>query len=122
MPAVLYVDDSSDDLFYARYTRDKWQLEIDLTCLSTTQAAQEALEALLADGRPLPDILIVDLYMPLDSGISLISRLRADNRFKAMRLGVCSGSDAREDHDRAMAAGADFYVEKPLDLKSVASR
>ena len=122
MPAVLYVDDSSDDLFYARYTRDKWKLDIDLTCLSTTQAAQEALEAMLVDGRPLPDILIVDLYMPLDSGISLISRLRADSRFTAMRLGVCSGSDAREDHDRAMAAGADFYVEKPLDLKSVASR
>jgi CheY-like chemotaxis protein len=36
-----------------------------------------------------------------------------------MRLGVCSGSDAAEDRERALAAGADFYLEKPLDFASI---
>jgi CheY-like chemotaxis protein len=36
-----------------------------------------------------------------------------------VRLGVCSGSDAAEDRERAFAAGADFYLEKPLNFTAI---
>jgi CheY-like chemotaxis protein len=63
--------------------------------------------------------VIADLYMPLDSGSALIAQLRRDDRFSAVRLGVCSGSDAAEDRERAFAAGADFYLEKPLNFTAI---
>jgi CheY-like chemotaxis protein len=65
----------------------------------------------------LPQCLVVDLYMPFDSGLALIATLRADARFASMRLGVCSGSDAVSRSSARLASGADFYLEKPLDLE-----
>ena len=119
MPILFYVDDSRDDLFYIDYIRKKQKVDVDLFCFSTAQSAFEALEERLERGEGVPDILIADLYMPLDSGSGLIARLRGEERFSAMRLGVCSGSDAAEDRERALAAGADFYLEKPLDFASI---
>lgn len=119
MPSLFYVDDSRDDLFYLDYIKRKQQVDVDLFCFSTADAAFEALQTSLEAGDAMPDILIADLYMPLDSGSGLIERLRRDERFAAMRLGICSGSDAVEDRERALAAGADFYLEKPLDFAGI---
>jgi CheY-like chemotaxis protein len=119
MPAVFYVDDSRDDLFYAEYICRKQQPDIDLTCFSTSQAAFEALRTRQAEGVALPDLLIVDLYMPLDSGLVLVARLRSDRHFASLRIAVCSGSDAEADRERALASGADLYVEKPISLSAL---
>jgi CheY-like chemotaxis protein len=116
MPALFYIDDSRDDLFYVDFIRKRRKLALEMVCFSTTQAALEVLEEREAAGQELPQLLIVDLYMPLHGGLSLIRKLRGDGRFSHMRLGVCSGSDADEDRSRALAAGADFYIEKPIDL------
>jgi DNA-binding response OmpR family regulator len=119
MPTIVYVDDSRDDLFYLDYIRKKQQIDVDLFCFSTAETALEALKQRVAEGWAPPELLIADLYMPLDSGIGLVSRLRGDDRFSAMRLAICSGSDADEDRARALDAGADFYLEKPLDLAAI---
>ncbi len=119
MPILFYVDDSRDDLFYLDYIRRKQQVDVDLFCFSSAPAAFEALEARLEKAEGAPDMLIADLYMPLDSGSALIAQLRRDDRFSAVRLGVCSGSDAAEDRERAFAAGADFYLEKPLNFTAI---
>ncbi len=119
MPAVFYVDDSHDDLFYAQYVCRKQGGDIDLHCFATADEAMAALKTLHTQGQSLPQCLVVDLYMPFDSGLALISTLRADARFSSMRLAVCSGSDATTDRQRALGSGADFYLEKPLDLNAV---
>ncbi|PDT18424.1 hypothetical protein CO670_03155 [Rhizobium sp. J15] len=119
MPTLFYVDDSRDDLFYLDYISRKQQIDVDLFCFSTAETAFEALERRVAEGKSPPDLLIADLYMPLDSGVGLMNQLRRDDRFKAMRLAICSGSDADEDRARALEAGADFYLEKPLDLAAI---
>lgn len=116
MPTIFYIDDSRDDLFHADYVSRKRRQDIDLVCFLTADDAMAALENLFERGKELPRLLVVDLYMPLDSGLQLITDLRADPRFSLMSLGVCSGSDADEDRLRALSAGADFYLEKPADL------
>ncbi|ABC89443.1 putative two-component response regulator protein [Rhizobium etli CFN 42] len=119
MPTIVYVDDSRDDLFYLDYIRKKQQIDVDLFCFSTAETALEALKQRVAEGWAPPELLVADLYMPLDSGIGLVSRLRGDDRFRTMRLAICSGSDADEDRARAFEAGADLYLEKPLDLAAI---
>ncbi len=119
MTAVFYLDDSRDDLFYAQYVCRRKRPDIVLSCFQTADTAFDALSLSAADGAALPALLIVDLYMPVDSGIGLITRLRADHRFASMRIAVCSGSDAKADRERALACGADLYVEKPIDLSAL---
>jgi CheY-like chemotaxis protein len=119
MPAVFYVDDSRDDLFYAQYVSRRERPDIALYCFQSADAAFEALCVSAAEGLALPALLIVDLYMPVDSGVGLVTRLRADHRFASLRIAVCSGSDATADRERALACGADLYVEKPIDLSAL---
>ena len=119
MPVIFYIDDSRDDLFYLDYLRKKQGGAVSLFCFTTAEAAFIALEQRLAERTALPDLLVADLYMPLDDGLALVERLRADSRFKSMRIAVCSGSDAEEDRQRAQAAGADIYLAKPLDFSAV---
>ncbi|PKA41000.1 response regulator [Rhizobium sullae] len=119
MPVIFYIDDSRDDLFYLDYIRKKERIAVDLFCFTTAEAALTALEQRFAKSAALPDMLIADLYMPLDSGLALVARLRMEARFIPIRLCVCSGSDAEEDRERALAAGADSFLQKPLDFAAI---
>jgi CheY-like chemotaxis protein len=67
----------------------------------------------------LPQLLIVDLYMPLDSGLALIATLRADDASHP-----CGSASAPARMPSSIASvrwpsGADFYLEKPIDLGAV---
>jgi DNA-binding response OmpR family regulator len=62
----------------------------------------------------LPDLVILDVSMPLMSGLDVCAELRADPRTEGMRIVLLSAGA----HDRAitagLAAGADRYVSKPF--------
>ena len=108
---VLVVDDVSDIRLSCRFMLETGGFRV--------LDAPDVRNALRCLDREKVDVLLTDLYMPLDSGSGLIARLRQDDRFSTMQLGVCSGSDAVEDRERALAAGADFYLEKPLDFARI---
>lgn len=59
------------------------------------------------------DMFIIDLFMPHVRGDDLIKRLRRDPRHSSIPVLVISaGGD--EGRERALSAGADFYLEKPI--------
>ena len=66
MPLIFYIDDSKDDLFYLDYMRRKNVLKADLVTFSQPQEPWEMLQPRHGKGQPIPDLLIADLYMPLD--------------------------------------------------------
>lgn len=115
MPLIFYIDDSKDDLFYLEYIRRKGDFEADLVCFQEPQAAWKVLEERHQQSQPMPDLVIADLYMPLDGGLEFIRKMRSDDRFSGLRIAICSGSDADEDRLRSLAAGADLYLGKPLN-------
>ncbi len=92
MLTLFYVDDSRDDLFYLDYIRRKQRIDVALFTFSSADATFAALEQCVNGGKAVPDLLIADLYMPLDGGVGLIARLREDERFSPMRLGISRSS------------------------------
>jgi CheY-like chemotaxis protein len=74
---------------------------------------QEALRFIQAN--PV-DLLLLDLMMPVMSGIELLKILRRDRRFARMPVVVYSASDEATHRDEAMAAGAtDYFVKSHID-------
>jgi signal transduction histidine kinase/ActR/RegA family two-component response regulator len=106
--AVLVADDERDSL------------ELVLQVLSETgarvQAAASGEEALRAIGRERPDILISDIGMPLMDGFELIRRVRGlrDPRAAGVPAIALTAFSRREDQQRALEAGFDEYMAKPL--------
>jgi PAS domain S-box-containing protein len=60
-----------------------------------------------------PDLVTVDLRMPVVDGLALVEILKHDPDTRKTPVVVLSLSDAR---DRAMAVGADAYLAKPIEI------
>jgi two-component system OmpR family response regulator len=85
-----------------------------------TATAQDGMSALTAIRNQKPDLLIVDINMPLMDGFELIERLRSlgDNT-PALML---SARADRIDVTRGLTLGADDYVTKPFGLEELLLR
>lgn len=107
---VLVVDDEKD-------VRDLMRLVLESRGASvrTASSTRDALHA-VRDRRP--DVILADLRMPEEDGYALIHQLReregegADSRLPAIAVTAYASTSDRE---RAMVAGFDWHVTKPLD-------
>jgi CheY-like chemotaxis protein len=77
---------------------------------------REALE--LIHSRP-PDLVFLDLQMPVQDGFSVICELRNDDRFQELPVIAITASAMIGDRERAIAAGFNSYISKPIDLCAV---
>jgi CheY-like chemotaxis protein len=68
--------------------------------------------ALLADHNP--QIAFVDMTLPERSGIELVSYVRSQARFKAMKLVVVTAN--RQMQDSAEQLGVDLFLLKPVSI------
>ena len=62
------------------------------------------------------DLVFLDLQMPLQDGFSVIRELRNDARFRGLAVVAVTASAMLGERDRALAAGFDSYIAKPIDL------
>jgi CheY-like chemotaxis protein len=61
------------------------------------------------------DLLISDANMPHFSGFELIQTLRRNSRYENMSIAMLTGLRERKDIDKALKAGVDDYIVKPID-------
>jgi uncharacterized protein (TIGR02266 family) len=78
--------------------------------------AEEAWEIL---HRERPDVVITDLSMPGMGGDDLCRRIKLDADLRRTPVVIVTGRDAGEEHERAVRAGADDVVEKPINRVSL---
>ena len=84
-----------------------------------TETASNGLEALAVSARFKPDVVILDIEMPLMDGFQAARCLR-DRSNGAHQILVAVTAIACEDAGaRTKASGFDFYMSKPADLAKV---
>jgi CheY-like chemotaxis protein/anti-sigma regulatory factor (Ser/Thr protein kinase) len=69
--------------------------------------------------RVRPDIAFIDIGLPGLDGYEVARRIRAEERSEAMRLIALTGYGQPEDRRRALDAGFDDHVVKPMDLDAL---
>ncbi len=82
-----------------------------------TRSAGSATEGMACLHTFQPQVLVSDLAMPGEDGLTFIRRVRAlpADRGGAVPAVALSAHVYREDQDRALAAGFDAYLSKPVD-------
>ena len=104
---ILIVDDYPDALdIWALYLRSMGYL---------VSTASNGAEAIAAAERLLPDLIVLDLELPLVSGFDAAKHLRANPLTAAIPLIAATGYSHRGQLDRAREAGFDQIVIKPTD-------
>lgn len=66
-----------------------------------------------------PDLIILDLNMPLKNGISCLHEIKSRTKFNSTRVGMYSTSSFKKEIDICYELGADFYLVKPICYASI---
>jgi len=81
---------------------------------------QMALDMLAAMREP--DLMLVDVMMPHVDGLVLVSKLRAEKRFKSVPVIFLTGLDSPRDVVQGINAGARHYVTKPFKIHDLLAK
>ena len=104
---VLVVDDSAD-------IRELWRLWLTFWGFSVDEArnGHDAIEKAM---QFQPDLILMDLWMPVVGGVEAMLRLKADSRTSHVPVLAVSAQADTPDSSAALAAGADAFLAKPCD-------
>jgi len=74
----------------------------------------EELFSTLAAGRP--ELVLMDIQMPGKDGFALLAEIRA-SEYRDLRVIALTAHAMSGDREKAMAAGFDGYITKPIDIR-----
>jgi two-component system sensor histidine kinase/response regulator len=105
---VLLAEDNAVNQLLARRLLEKYG--------NTVIAVENGREALAAIEREKPDLVLMDVQMPVMDGLEAIRAVRADEQKSGLHLPMIAltAHAMKGDRERCLAAGADEYLTKPI--------
>ena len=110
--SLVYVEDngSNIDLMVSLLTRrPSWRMAV----------ARDGTTGLTTILEEVPDLVLLDLHLPGMDGVDVLRALRADPRAEGLQIVVVSADASPHQVERVLAAGADQYVTKPVDVLTI---
>lgn len=111
---VLIADDNEGDrvIFKAAFEEIKIK-----TVVKAVNDGQELMNYLSQRANVLPDILFLDLTMPLKSGLECLLEIKRIDYLKNMAVAIYSGTATDSDIEEAFVNGANVFIQKPNDIE-----
>ena len=108
---ILIVDDNSVNLKLATDV-----LEMEGYAVEKAVDAEQAQELLK---RSTPDLILMDIALPGMDGLTLTRKLKADERLKDVPVVAMTAFAMKGDEQKALEAGCDGYITKPIDTRKL---
>ena len=109
---ILIVDDNEKNRKLLRILFQKYGYE--------TVEAEDGEEAVEMAKKILPDIILMDVRMPVLDGIRASRIIKSEETTKRIPIVIVTSSATREDRSKITAeSGADGYFAKPINIKQV---
>jgi len=111
---VLIADDEPNIVTSLEFLMRKCDYEV--------RVARDGEEALRLAGEFRPDVLLLDVAMPLCDGFEVCRRLRGNPATRGVRILMLTAHGRGAEIERGLAVGADAYITKPFSNKDVVAR
>ena len=108
MPTILLVEDNelNRDMLSRRLVRNGYDVLI----------AEDGAKGLSAATDGKPDLILMDMSLPVMDGWEATRRLKAEPQTRAIPVIALTAHAMSSDREKAVAAGCDDYDTKPIDL------
>ena len=114
MKKILIVDDEPNIVMSLEYTFKKNNFEVFI--------ARDGLEALDILKTNFPDVIILDVMMPMVDGFATLEQIRKDDNLQHTKVMFLSAKNKESDIEKGLALGADAYMTKPFSIKKVVEK
>jgi CheY-like chemotaxis protein len=104
---ILVVEDNEANQMLVRAV-----LELEGYGVAIAGSGPEAMDEVAAQA---PDLILMDLQLPGEDGLSLTRRLKADPRTSDIPIVALTAHAMQGDRELALAAGCAGYIAKPID-------
>lgn len=108
---VLMVDDVPINLVLVSKMLGRFNFKI--------RTAANGMMALDSIKEEVPDLVLLDILMPVMDGFEVLKILRADPRTKDVRIVILSALNSNEDIVRAFNMGANDFITKPIIMEKL---
>ena len=110
---LLLADDDTDDCIFFKEVLEELRITTNLTIIND---GVELLSYLSKNYSNLPDVLFLDLNMPLKNGFECLSELKMNEKLKHLPVVIFSTSFDMEVVNSLYEKGANYYVRKPAEF------
>ena len=114
MKKILIVDDEPNIVMTLEYTFKKSNYEVFIA-----RDGQEALDILKTN---YPDVIILDIMMPMVDGFATLEQIRKEDNLQHTKVMFLSAKNKESDIEKGLALGADAYMTKPFSIKKVVEK
>ena len=114
MKKIILVDDEPNIVMTLEYTFKKSNYEVFIA-----RDGQEALDILKTN---YPDIIILDIMMPMVDGFATLEQIRKDDNLQHTKVMFLSAKNKESDIEKGLALGANAYMTKPFSIKKVVEK
>lgn len=109
---VLVIEDNPANQMLIQFTLAASGFEV-----AVAGSAQEALESM---ARRAPQLILMDIQLPGQDGLSLTRQLKADPRFMAIPIVALTARAMAGDRELTLEAGCAGYIAKPINTRTIA--
>jgi two-component system, response regulator len=121
---ILLVEDNPSDIELTQRALARSHVANELV---VAQDGQEALDYIFGRGSyagrqapALPSIVLLDLHLPIVSGLDVLRAIRADPRTHRMPVVILTSSKEGEEVAAGYDLGVNSYIQKPVDFERFA--
>ncbi len=108
---VLIADDEPNIVMSLEFLMERNGYEV--------QIARNGEEALAAVGTFNPDLILLDVMMPLRSGFEVCQKIRENPTWQAIKIIMLTAKGREIEIAKGMALGANAYITKPFSTKEL---
>lgn len=108
---ILIVDDEPNIVMSLEYTFKKNNFEVFI--------ARDGIEALEILKVQSPDIIILDVMMPMVDGYATLEQIKKDEKLQHCKVIFLSAKNKESDIEKGLSLGADLYMTKPFSVKKL---
>lgn len=114
LPKALIIEDNEQNLYMMKYLLENGGFEV-----ATATTGKEGIIAAVEDR---PAVILLDIQLPLMDGYTVAAELRKIPAIARIPIIVVTSYAMAGDRERALAAGATDYIEKPIDPATFVSQ